>query len=78
MVLEEGLAPRIERHERNHKALPAGLEHLGLNYIPQHSLTTLNAVHIPATIDDAAVHKRLLTEYNIETGAGLGPFKGRA
>ena len=78
MVLEEGLAQRIERHERNHKALRAGLEHLGLNYIPEHSLTTLNAVHIPAGIDEAAVRKRLLIEYNIEIGAGLGPFKGRA
>ncbi len=78
MVLEEGLAARIARHERNHKALRAGLEHLGLNYIPEHSLTTLNAVHIPAGIDDAAVRKRLLTEYNIEIGAGLGPFKGKA
>ncbi len=78
MVLEEGLAPRIERHERNHKSLRAGLEQLGLNYIPEHSLTTLNAVHVPAGIDDAQVRKRLLTEYSIEIGAGLGPFKGKA
>ena len=78
MVLEEGLALRIARHERNHKSLRAGLEKLGLSYIPEHSLTTLNAVHVPAGVDDAAVRKRLLTNYNIEIGAGLGPFKGKA
>ena len=78
MVLEEGLALRIARHERNHKSLRAGLEKLGLSYIPEHSLTTLNAVHVPEGVDDAAVRKRLLTNYNIEIGAGLGPFKGKA
>lgn len=78
MVLEEGLQARIERHERNHRALRSGLEELGLSYIPEHSLTTLNAVHVPAGVDDAAVRKRLLNEYNIEIGAGLGPFKGKA
>ncbi len=78
MVLEEGLPERIARHERNHRALRSGLERLGLNYIPEHSLTTLNAVHVPEGVDDAAVRKRLLNDYNIEIGAGLGPFKGKA
>jgi alanine-glyoxylate transaminase/serine-glyoxylate transaminase/serine-pyruvate transaminase len=78
MVLEEGLALRIARHERNHGMLRAGLEAMGLTYIPQHSLTTLNAVHVPEGVDDAAVRKRLLHEFNIEIGAGLGPFKGKA
>ncbi len=78
IVLEEGLQLRIARHERNHKMLRAGLEELGLRYIPEHSLTTLNAVHVPEGIDDAAVRKRLLNEFNIEIGAGLGPFKGKA
>jgi alanine-glyoxylate transaminase/serine-glyoxylate transaminase/serine-pyruvate transaminase len=78
MVLEEGLHARILRHERNHLMLRAGLEALGLNFIPQHSLTTLNAVAVPEGIDDASVRKRLLLEYGIEIGAGLGPFKGKA
>ena len=76
--LEEGLAERIARHERNHQMLRAGLEAMGLRYVPQHSLTTLNAVQVPEGVDDAAVRKRLLNEYNIEIGAGLGPFKGKA
>jgi alanine-glyoxylate transaminase / serine-glyoxylate transaminase / serine-pyruvate transaminase len=78
IVLEEGLEPRIGRHALNHEALKAGLKELGIGYIPDHSLTTLNAVHVPAGVDDPAVRKRLLSDYGIEIGAGLGPFKGRA
>ena len=78
MVLEEGLAARIARHLRNYQMLRAGLEAMGLAYVPQHSLTTLNAVHVPDGVDDLAVRKRLLHDYNIEIGAGLGPFKGKA
>ena len=78
IVLEEGLEPRIARHRRTHLALRAGLEAIGLNFIPKHSLTTLNAIHAPEGVDEAAVRRRLLNEYGIEIGAGLGPFKGKA
>ena len=78
IVLEEGLEPRIARHRRHHLALRAGLEAIGLNFIPKESLTTLNAIHAPAGVDEAAVRRRLLAEYGIEIGAGLGPFKGKA
>jgi alanine-glyoxylate transaminase/serine-glyoxylate transaminase/serine-pyruvate transaminase len=50
---------------------------MGLGYVPQHTLTTLNAVYIPDGVDDLTVRKKLLQEYNIEIGAGLGPFKGK-
>lgn len=78
IVLEEGLEARIARHSQNHRALRAGLEAMGLSYVPEHSLTTLNAVHVPDGVDDAVVRKRLLNEFGIEIGAGLGPFKGKA
>jgi alanine-glyoxylate transaminase/serine-glyoxylate transaminase/serine-pyruvate transaminase len=78
MVLEEGLENRITRHRRNHLALRAGLEAIGLAFIPKESLTTLNAIHVPEGVDEAAVRRRLLNEYGIEIGAGLGPFKGKA
>jgi alanine-glyoxylate transaminase/serine-glyoxylate transaminase/serine-pyruvate transaminase len=78
VILEEGLESRIARHTLNHRALRAGLEAIGLTYVPKHSLTTLNAVHVPAGVDDAAVRGRLLKEFGIEIGAGLGPFKGKA
>jgi len=78
IVLEEGLDARIERHRRMHLRLRAGLEAMGLNYVPKHSLHTLNCVHIPSGADDAGVRRRLLEEYNIEIGAGLGPMAGKA
>ena len=78
IIVEEGLEARFARHELNHRALRAGLEALGIAYIPQHSLATLNAVRVPAGADDPAVRSRLLQEYGIEIGAGLGPFKGQA
>ena len=39
---------------------------------------SLNAVHIPAGVDDARVRGRLLDENGIEIGGGLGPFEGKA
>lgn len=78
MVLEEGLDARQARHLRHHQALRAGLEALGLSYIPTHSLPNLNAIHVPEGADDPIVRRRLLTEYGIEIGAGLGPFAGKA
>lgn len=78
IIVEEGLDNRIARHALNHRALRAGLESIGLSYVPEHSLTTLNAVHVPEGVDDASVRRRLLYEYGVEIGAGLGPFKGRA
>ena len=79
MVEEEGLEARWARHERNHHALVAGLAELGLSVLPPHGerLWTLNAVRIPDGIDEAAVRRRLLDEYNIEIGAGLGPLAGK-
>ena len=78
IILEEGLESRFARHQQNHLALRAGLEAMGISYIPKHSLATLNAVTVPDGVDDAAVRSRLLDEYGIEIGAGLGPFKGKA
>ena len=37
----------------------------------------LNAVIIPEGVDEAQVRKRLLEEYNIEIGGGLGPYAGK-
>jgi len=79
LVLEEGLEARWARHRRNHLALKAGLTALGLTYTAAegHQLPQLNAVRIPAGVDDVAARKRLLTEFGIEIGSGLGEFKGK-
>ena len=80
MVLAEGLEARWARHAAHHRALKAGLEALGLRYLadPAHQLPMLNAVAAPDGVDEAAVRKRLLEEYSIEFGGGLGAYKGKA
>jgi alanine-glyoxylate transaminase/serine-glyoxylate transaminase/serine-pyruvate transaminase len=80
LVLEEGLEARFARHVRNHVALKAGLTSLGLKYIATEGnlLPQLNAVKLPEGVDDVAGRKRLLTEFGIEVGGGLGEYKGKA
>src|SRR5687767_9438367 len=73
LVLEEGLEARWARHEKNHQALRAGLAKLGLGIVSQegHQLWQLNAVGVPAGVDEAGVRQKLLNDYQIEIGAGL-------
>ncbi len=80
IVLEEGLEARWRRHALHHRALKSGLEALGIQYLadPDHQLPMLNAVAAPDGVDEAVVRRRLLEEYAIEIGAGLGEFKGKA
>jgi alanine-glyoxylate transaminase/serine-glyoxylate transaminase/serine-pyruvate transaminase len=79
VVEEEQLAARWARHERNHLALLAGLDELGLSLLPppRERLWTLNAVRVPDDVDDAAVRRYLIDHYDMEIGAGLGPLAGR-
>jgi alanine-glyoxylate transaminase/serine-glyoxylate transaminase/serine-pyruvate transaminase len=79
LALEEGLQARWDRHMRNHQMLKAGLTAMGLTYfaVEGHQLPQLNAVRVPAGINDLAVRKQLLTEFGIEIGGGLGEFKGK-
>jgi alanine-glyoxylate transaminase/serine-glyoxylate transaminase/serine-pyruvate transaminase len=79
MLREEGIENAWARHRKNHLALRAGLESMGLELIVPESerLPQLNAVSIPSGIDDAAVRGRLLSQYNLEIGAGLGDLAGK-
>ena len=79
IVAEEGLENRAKRHEQNHRALVAGIEAMGLKMqvAPEDRLWTLNSVQIPDGINDARVRSRLLEEFDIEIGGGLGIFKGK-
>lgn len=78
-VAEEGLVARWLRHEQNHQALLAGAAELGLTPLapPGERLWTLNALRVPAGVDEAAVRRRLLESFNLEIGAGLGPLAGK-
>ena len=79
LVLEEGLENRHARHMKNHLALKAGINALGLSYAvaEPYQLPMLNAVTIPAGVDDLKVRQQLLKEFGIEIGGGLGPMKGK-
>ena len=75
----EGLENAWQRHRYHHNALKAGLEALGIKLVVPDTerLPQLNAVSIPAGVDDALVRKKLLDEYNLEIGAGLGESAGK-
>ena len=79
MLHEEGIEQAWERHRRNHHALRAGLEALGLRFtVPEEErLPQLNAVSVPEGVDEARVRARLLGEHRLEIGAGLGALAGK-
>lgn len=80
VILEnEGLENSWARHKHHHLALRAGFEAMGLEFVvPENDrLPQLNAVTIPEGVDEAQVRSRLLNEYNLEIGAGLGALAGK-
>ena len=80
LLKTEGLENVWQRHQQQHQALAAGLNQLGLEFIVPESerLPQLNAVYIPEGVDDAKVRGALLNDFNLEIGAGLGAFAGKA
>ena len=80
IVLDEGLSARWARHAARHKDLKAGLEELGFHYLadPDHQLPMLNAVGLPEGVEEGPVRARLVDEFGIEVGGGLGEYKGKA
>ena len=79
LIEEEGLSARYKRHQINSNALLAGLEVLGLVPLPPagRRLPMLNCVMVPAHIPEADIRARLLSQYDIDIGGGLGPLKGK-
>jgi alanine-glyoxylate transaminase/serine-glyoxylate transaminase/serine-pyruvate transaminase len=80
MLHDEGLENSWARHKAQHEVLAQGLKDLGIEFIvpAEERLPQLNAVYIPEDIDDVKVRQYLLTKYNLEIGAGLGTFAGKA
>lgn len=75
----EGLDNAIARHARMHEKLKAGLAGIGLALFVAEDirLPQLNTVIIPDGVDDAQVRARLLNEFDLEIGAGLGALAGK-
>jgi alanine-glyoxylate transaminase/serine-glyoxylate transaminase/serine-pyruvate transaminase len=80
VLLDEGLEASWARHEACGRALQEGLEKLGLVLLAEegHRLPELTTVRVPAGVDDVAVRHRLLVDFGIEIGGGVGPFAGKA
>jgi alanine-glyoxylate transaminase/serine-glyoxylate transaminase/serine-pyruvate transaminase len=78
-IEEEGLEARWERHQRHHQILACALEAMHLGLLPPQGerLWTLNAVKVPAGVDEAKVRRDLLGRFNMEIGSGLGPLAGK-
>jgi alanine-glyoxylate transaminase/serine-glyoxylate transaminase/serine-pyruvate transaminase len=79
-IREEGLEARFARHREISAQLVAGLAERNIRPFAQEGnrLPTLNSVTLPPGVEDEAViRRRLLTEYGIEIGGGLGALKGK-
>ena len=79
LIREEGLENCWARHKRHHIALKAGLEAMNLKFLvnEKYQVPEMNAVHCAPGVNEAEVRKRLLDEFGIEIGAGLGPLAGK-
>lgn len=78
-VEAEGLERRWSRHQVQHRAFRAGCAALGLPFLPAvaDSLWPLNAVCVPAGLDEARGRAALRDHHNIEIGGGIGTLKGK-
>jgi alanine-glyoxylate transaminase/serine-glyoxylate transaminase/serine-pyruvate transaminase len=78
-ILDEGLEQVFARHQQMHQYLVEQLESLGLSMFVDGAcrLPMLNAVAVPADVDEAKVRQELLQNHGIEIGAGLGPLAGK-
>ncbi|MCR4346869.1 MAG: alanine--glyoxylate aminotransferase family protein [Sulfuricaulis sp.] len=79
MLQEEGLEHSWARHQHHHLALRSGIEAMGLSFLVKEPvrLPQLNAIMVPEGVDDAVLRSRLLNDYNLEIGAGLGTLAGK-
>ena len=79
LIHEEGLEKRFVRHQKNHKALVAGVEALGLKMLvdPAYRLPTLNTVMIPEGVDDIKLRRYLLEKFKLDIGGGFGRLAGK-
>jgi alanine-glyoxylate transaminase/serine-glyoxylate transaminase/serine-pyruvate transaminase len=75
---EEGLSARYDRHADNARRLWQGLSDLGIDLLVPEAIRIpqLNTPIVPEGVDEAAVRRHLLQDYNIEIAGGFGPLAG--
>ncbi len=79
ILKDEGIENSWGRHQDNHLKLREALDEFGLEFVVEapYRLPQLNAVKVPEGVDEAAVRTRLLDDFGIEIGAGLGEMAGK-
>lgn len=75
LVLEEGLEARWIRHEDAGRYFQQQMGQRGYTFLsnPEHQLWELSAIDVPEGVDGKEIQSRILWEFGIEVGGGLGP-----
>ena len=79
LILDEGLAAVHRRHNEAHQRLREGIAATDWSFLvePEFRLPMLNALRVPAGIEEAPLRRKLRTDCGIEVGPGLGAFAGK-
>jgi alanine-glyoxylate transaminase / serine-glyoxylate transaminase / serine-pyruvate transaminase len=79
LLSEEGVENSWKRHATNAEYLWQQLESIGLSMHvdKQYRLPTLTTVRVPEGVDAKAVSARMLKEFDLEIGNGLGELAGK-
>ncbi len=78
-LLEEGLATRIQRHERESRRIYDGTAALGLKTVASQDVRsrTVIANYYPPGVDDGSFRKTLSQDHDVVVAGGFGPFAGK-
>ncbi len=78
-IEEEGLEARYERHRRVGDRLKSELVARGFCLYAQegHRLPQLTSAVLPEGVEEGPLRRRLLDDFSIEVGGGLGAMKGK-
>ena len=78
-LLEEGLAARVQRHDRMSALLYDGLAGQGLQAVAEKSVRskTVVASYYPPGVDDSKFRKAMSQDRGVVIAGGFGPFKGK-
>ena len=79
LACDETLENLWKRHLEAHSRLKKGLDNLSFDFVveKEYRLPQMNSIHIPEGYDDLEIRSKLLNDYNLEIGAGLGKFSGK-
>jgi aspartate aminotransferase-like enzyme len=77
LILEEGLANRVRRHEIAATALRAGVAAMGLEMFPDATIysNTVSCIRCPKNVDPAAVVTKMREPYGVLIGTGLDKIR---